>query len=119
MREILAAPPLLVDVDKAVALDDRNIKKCTCKVCDGHYTTVVWVLSSSGVASYNNDTLVDLQAKHPPVPAPSLPSGSVGDCYLVAPLFVVLSSIKGFPRGTACGRNGLRAQDLMDYFNGA
>ncbi|GKA16517.1 putative reverse transcriptase domain-containing protein, partial [Tanacetum coccineum] len=44
---------------------ERNIKQCKRKICDGHYTAAVRVLSSSGVAPYTDATLDDLKAKHP------------------------------------------------------
>ncbi|GJS87973.1 hypothetical protein Tco_0770609 [Tanacetum coccineum] len=37
----------------------------------------------------------------------------------MAPPGVVLDMIKSFPRGTSCGRDGLRAQHLIDYLSGA
>ncbi|GKF77866.1 hypothetical protein Tco_0230336, partial [Tanacetum coccineum] len=36
---------------------ERNIKQCKRKICDGHYTAVVGVLSSSGVAPYTDATI--------------------------------------------------------------
>ncbi|GJX36460.1 hypothetical protein Tco_0248017 [Tanacetum coccineum] len=39
-------------------------------LCDGHYTAAVRVLSSSGVAPYNDATLEDFKAKHPLKHAP-------------------------------------------------
>ncbi|GKD19737.1 putative reverse transcriptase domain-containing protein, partial [Tanacetum coccineum] len=96
LRDTLAEPThLLSDIDISegdLDLSKRNIKKCKRKICDGHYTTAVRVLSSSGVTPYNEATLNDLKTKHP---------------------------FKSLPRGTSCGRDGLRAQYLMDYFSGA
>nr|GEZ78006.1 hypothetical protein [Tanacetum cinerariifolium] len=50
-------------------LEDRatrntNIKQCLRKVADGHFTATVKVLSSSGAASYCDDTIKSLKAKH-------------------------------------------------------
>nr|GEW65927.1 hypothetical protein [Tanacetum cinerariifolium] len=42
------------------------------KICDGHYIAPVRVLSSSGVAPYNDATLEDLKTKHHFKPPPSL-----------------------------------------------
>ncbi|GKD49697.1 hypothetical protein Tco_1278673, partial [Tanacetum coccineum] len=58
MRETLAefASPMLDLVEEDLDLNERNIKQCKRKICDGHYTVVVRVLSSSGVAPYNDDT---------------------------------------------------------------
>ncbi|GJR27317.1 ankyrin repeat-containing protein ITN1-like protein [Tanacetum coccineum] len=95
VRETLAesSPPML-DVDEEdLDLSEQNLKQCRRKICDSHYTMVVRVLSSSGVALYNDVTLQELNAKHP-------------------------FKIKSFPRGTSYGRDGLRAQHLMDCLSG-
>ncbi|GJZ90220.1 hypothetical protein Tco_0662147 [Tanacetum coccineum] len=76
-------------------------------------------LSSSGVAPYNDATLQELKAKHPFKSAPSLPDIPIDHHQLIASQDVVLDRIKSFPRGTSCGRDGLRAQHLMDCLSGA
>ncbi|GJT18909.1 reverse transcriptase domain-containing protein [Tanacetum coccineum] len=121
MKEALAesSPPLSDVAEEGLDLDERNIKQCKRKICDGHYTAAVRVLSSSGVAPYNDDTLEDLKTKHPFKPPPSLPHISIDHHHLVASPAVVLDRIKSFPRGTSCGRDGLRAQHLMDCLSGA
>ncbi|GJU10259.1 hypothetical protein Tco_1132655 [Tanacetum coccineum] len=77
------------------------------------------VLSSSGVASYNDATLDDLKTKHPFKHAPSLPHIPINHHQIVASQDVVLDKIKSFPHGTSCARDGLRAQHLMDCLSGA
>ncbi|GJR84358.1 hypothetical protein Tco_0155143 [Tanacetum coccineum] len=121
MRETLAeSSPLLSDVDEEdIDMGERNIKQCKRKICDGHYTAVVRVLSSSGVAPYNDATLEDLKIKHPFKPPPSLPHIFIDHHHLVASTSVVLDRIKSFPCGTSCGWDGLRAQHLMDCLSGA
>ncbi|GKB69849.1 putative reverse transcriptase domain-containing protein, partial [Tanacetum coccineum] len=81
VRETLAesASPMLDLVEEDLDLNERNLKQCKRKICDGYYTAAVRVLSSSGVALYNDDTLQELKAKHP-----------LQD--------VVLDRIKSFPR---------------------
>ncbi|GJQ95719.1 hypothetical protein Tco_0006858 [Tanacetum coccineum] len=69
------------------------------KICDGHYTAAVRVLSSSGVAPYNDATLQELKAKHPFKSAPSLPDTPIDHHQLIASQDVVLDRIKSFPRG--------------------
>ncbi|GJV26568.1 hypothetical protein Tco_1379263 [Tanacetum coccineum] len=121
VKETLAefAYPML-DVDKEdLDLSERNIKQCKRKICDGHYTAAVRVLSSSGVAPYTDVTLQELKAKHPFKSAPSLPDTPIDHHHLIASKTVVLDRIKSFPRGTSCGRDGLRAQHLMDCLSGA
>ncbi|GJS96181.1 putative reverse transcriptase domain-containing protein [Tanacetum coccineum] len=121
VRETLAesAPPML-DLDgEDLDLTERNIKQCKRKIYDGHYTAAVRVLSSSGVAPYNDATLQELKTKHPFMPAPPLPDSHIDHHPLIASQDVVLDRIKSFPRGTSCGRDGLRAQHLMDCLSGA
>nr|GEW43800.1 hypothetical protein [Tanacetum cinerariifolium] len=73
----------MLDMDEVdLDLSEQNLKQCKRKICDGHYTATMRVLSSSGFA-------------------------------------LVLDRIKSFPRGTSCGRGGLRAQHLMDCLSGA
>ncbi|GKC37854.1 hypothetical protein Tco_1050238, partial [Tanacetum coccineum] len=87
VRETLAesSTPML-DVDEEdLDLSERNLKQCRRKICDSHYTMAVRVLSSFGVAPYNDVTLQELNAKHP-------------------------FKIKSFPRGTPYGRDGLHGK---------
>nr|GEY14996.1 hypothetical protein [Tanacetum cinerariifolium] len=76
------------------------------------------VFSSSGVAPYSEVTLEDLKTKHPFHPAPSLPHIPTDHHHLIASSVVILDRIKSFSRGTSCGRDGLRAQHLMDRLSG-
>ncbi|GJY59895.1 hypothetical protein Tco_0459787 [Tanacetum coccineum] len=72
---------LMLDLDEEnLDMCERNLKECKRKICDGHYTAAVRVLSSSCVALYNDATLQDLKS---------------------------------------CGRDGLRAQHLMDCLSRA
>ncbi|GKE76552.1 hypothetical protein Tco_1542672, partial [Tanacetum coccineum] len=84
-----------------------------------HYTAAVRVLSSSGVAPYNDATLQELKTKHPFKSAPSLPDTPIDHPHLIVSRTAVLDRIKSFPRGTSCGRDGLRAQHLLDCLSGA
>nr|GEV20514.1 reverse transcriptase domain-containing protein [Tanacetum cinerariifolium] len=73
---------------------------------------------SSDVAPYKDATLEDLKSKHPFKHAPSLPHTPTDHHHLIASPAVVLDRIKSFPRGTSCGRDGLRAQHLLDCLGG-
>ncbi|GKA59752.1 hypothetical protein Tco_0759065, partial [Tanacetum coccineum] len=61
----------------------------------------------------------DLKTNHPFHPALSLPHIPIDHHHPIASSTVVLDRIKSFPRGTSCGRDGLRAQHLMDCLSGA
>ncbi|GJU81711.1 retrovirus-related pol polyprotein from transposon TNT 1-94 [Tanacetum coccineum] len=121
VREALTeyASPMLDLDEENLDLCERNLKQCKRKICDGHYTVAVRVLSSSGVAPYNDATLLYLKAKHPYKSASSLPNIHIDHHQLIASQDVVLDRIKSFPRGTSCRHDGLRAQHLMDCLSGA
>ncbi|KAI3776189.1 hypothetical protein L1987_45961 [Smallanthus sonchifolius] len=87
----------------------NNVKQCSRKVVDGHFTAVVKVLCSSGVAPFCNDTMKVLVAKHPILPPPVMPVSLLYEPPLVVDDDVVLECIKSFPKGTSWGRDGLRA----------
>ncbi|GKC34857.1 hypothetical protein Tco_1047241 [Tanacetum coccineum] len=117
---LVESSPTFLDVnDDDLDLGEQNIKQCKRKICGGHYTAAVRVLSSSDVAPYNEATLKDLKTKHPFHPTPFLPHISTDHHHLITSSTVVLDRIKSFPRGTSCGRDGLRAQHLMDCLSGA
>ncbi|GJR00108.1 hypothetical protein Tco_0523092 [Tanacetum coccineum] len=99
VRETLAEPsPQWSDInEEGLDLSERNIKQCKRKICDGHYTAAVRVISSLGVAPYSDATLEDLKAKHPFKPSPFLPHISIDHHHLIASLTVVLDRIKSFP----------------------
>nr|GEW98666.1 reverse transcriptase domain-containing protein [Tanacetum cinerariifolium]GEX01993.1 reverse transcriptase domain-containing protein [Tanacetum cinerariifolium] len=80
--------------------------------------TAVKVLSSSGVAPYCDDTIKALEAKHSCKPPPSMPSITFSKPPLVAEIDSVFSCIKSCPKGTSCGRDGLRAQHILDALCG-
>ncbi|GJW26690.1 putative reverse transcriptase domain-containing protein [Tanacetum coccineum] len=86
---------------------------------DGHFTAAIKVLTSSGVAPSTPDTLHELEAKHPFVPPPTLSSSPLGEDVLLVHKDLVMNKIHSFPKGTSCGRDGLRAQHLMDILGGA
>ncbi|GJR77916.1 putative reverse transcriptase domain-containing protein [Tanacetum coccineum] len=95
-----------------------NVKQCLKKVSDGHFTAVVKVLCSSGVAPFSTDTLTALLAKHPILPPPVIPGSLPSEPPLVVDVNSVLGSIQSFPKGTSCGRDRLRAQHILDALCG-
>ncbi|XP_076958606.1 uncharacterized protein LOC143634397 [Bidens hawaiensis] len=107
--------PLAKHDDVAVC---ANVKQCLRKVADGHVTAAIKVLCSSGVAPFGNDTLKALVAKHPNLPPPVMPASLLSESPLVVNEDCVLGCIKSFPKGTSCGRDGLRAQHILDAFCG-
>ncbi|GJY87374.1 hypothetical protein Tco_0502002 [Tanacetum coccineum] len=84
----------------------------------GQGGATIKVLSSSGVAPYCDATIKALEAKHPYKPPPSMPSITFSEPPLVAEIDSVFSCINLFPKGTSCGRDGLRAQHILDALCG-
>ncbi|KAI3822031.1 hypothetical protein L1987_09612 [Smallanthus sonchifolius] len=78
----------------------------------------VKVLCSSGVAPLDEKTSKALEDKHPCMPPPTMPAFLPTDPPLVVETDSVLVCIKSFPKGTSCGRDGLRAQHLLDALCG-
>ena len=107
-----------VDIQKEKNARNTNIKACLRKVADGHFTAAVKVLCSSGVAPHNGDTVMALEAKHPHKPPPSIPSTIYAEPALVVEVDNVIGCIKSFPKGTSCGRDGLRSQHILDALCG-
>ena len=52
------------------------------------------------------------------MPPPSMPTTLFSEAPLVVEVDTVLKCIKSFPKGTSCGRDGLRAQLLLDALCG-
>lgn len=95
-----------------------NVRQCLRKVADGHFTAAVKALCSSGVAPYNDDTMKALEAKHPFKSPPTMPSNGFSESPLSTGIDTVLGCVKSFPKGTSCGRDGLRAQHILDALCG-
>ncbi|GKC48715.1 hypothetical protein Tco_1071460, partial [Tanacetum coccineum] len=121
VRETLLKPsPSWSSIDEEnLDLGKRNVKHCKRKICDSYYIAALRVLSSFGVAPYNEATLEDLKTKHPFKLAPSLPHTPIDHHQLIASPDVVLDMIKSFSHVMSCRHDGLRAQLLMDCLSGA
>jgi hypothetical protein len=106
------------NVEKGNCKIKTNNKQCLRKVADGHFTAAVKVLGSSGVAPYNEITMKVLGEKHPHMPPPSIPTTMFVEAPLSVEVDNVLKGIQSFPNGASCGRDGLRAQHLLDAMCG-
>jgi hypothetical protein len=90
-----------------------NRKKAVDLALKMRYGDALKFLLSSGIADTSPEVIAILKEKHPvedlPVPI---------DCTDIEPLQVteqqVVEALKSFPKGTACGRDGLRAEHLND-----
>ncbi|GJS17397.1 putative reverse transcriptase domain-containing protein [Tanacetum coccineum] len=73
-------------------------------LADGHFTAAVKVLSSSGVASYCDDTIKAMILSE--------------RTFVQAEIDYVFGCIKSFFKGTSYGKDGLRAQHILDALCG-
>lgn len=96
-----------------------NIQACRNEISYGHYTVAIRVLSSDGIAPCNEETFSELMHKHPDVAPPSIPVEPIECDAISVDAASVLREIKRFLKGTACGRDGLRTQHLLDAMSGA
>lgn len=121
VEKLLAASKKSQQVSKPNKMrkHNSNVQACKKKLSHGHYTAAVRVLSSGGVTPNTAETLHELRQKHPSAPPPIIPSENVGVAVLSVDSKTVLDAIKSFPKGTSCGRDGLRAQHLLDDLSGA
>nr|GEX69560.1 putative reverse transcriptase domain-containing protein [Tanacetum cinerariifolium] len=93
---------------------NKNVKKCKRHIRNGYYTATIRILSSSGVAPYNDAILEDLNVKHPFKPTPSLPHIHIDHHQLSASPDVLLDTVKSFPLGKSCRRDGLLVNKFHD-----
>ncbi|KAL8127113.1 hypothetical protein AgCh_014143 [Apium graveolens] len=105
-------------LQKSRNFEEANMFQCKRKLADGHFTAAIKVLTSSGVTPDTPDTLAELESKHPFVPSLVLISSVIGVDSLHVHKDLVLDRIRSFPKGTSCGRDGLRAQHLLDVLGG-
>ncbi|KAI3929440.1 hypothetical protein MKW92_001254, partial [Papaver armeniacum] len=99
--------------------ESTNIRLCRKKLSYGMYTAAIRTLTSKGVAPANAGTLAELKSKHPYSRPPKIPVTPPSQSALIATDELVLGRIRSFPKGTSCGRDGLRAQHLIDALSGA
>ncbi|XP_026453451.1 uncharacterized protein LOC113354296 [Papaver somniferum] len=97
----------------------ENLEACRKKLSYGHYTAAIKVLSSDGVTPCNEATLAELQHKHSTAHSPAILTESISCDAISVDTASVLKAIKGFPKGTSCGCDGLRDQHLLDAMSGA
>ncbi|XP_038698724.1 uncharacterized protein LOC119996235 [Tripterygium wilfordii] len=98
---------------------DINVQRAKCKVKDGQYAVAIRMLSSCGVASSSAATWQGLVEKHPQCECPTPSTFGNSAAPFEASMGAIEEAIKSFPKGTACGRDGLRAQHLIDAMRGA
>ncbi|XP_076925450.1 uncharacterized protein LOC143588286 [Bidens hawaiensis] len=75
-------------------------------------------VASGGIAPFGKDTLDELVSKHPILPSPSMSVSLLSEPPLVVDVESVLGCTKSFSKWTSCGRDGLRAQHILDALCG-
>nr|GEW29921.1 putative reverse transcriptase domain-containing protein [Tanacetum cinerariifolium] len=108
----------LQEKDDGITTLVKNILDGSALGSFGHGGAVVKVLSSFGVASYCDDTILALEAKHPYKPPPFIPRITFYEPPLIAEIDSVFVCIKSFSKGTSCKRDGLGAQHILDALCG-
>ena len=100
----------------AKALTIKRTKKL---VSHGRFKDAVKMLTSNGLAPINQSTIDLLRLKHPAshVQELALPTTPLTPALIVTPE-QVKQAIQSFPKGTAAGRDGFRAQYFCDMLNG-
>ncbi|GJR29728.1 hypothetical protein Tco_1105960 [Tanacetum coccineum] len=72
------------------------------------------MMSSNILTKSSKSNITALLAKHPILPPPVMPGSLPSEPPLVVDVDSVLGCIQSFPKGTSCGRDGLRAQHILD-----
>ena len=100
-----------------------NIQRCT-KIAreDGNFGKAIKSLQSHGVAPQGPVTNQILQDKHPsdmPLPkATSQQHSSHSSSEVLIDKEEVLSALRSFPKGTGCGKTGLRVSHILEMYGG-
>lgn len=80
---------------------------------------MIRILSSCGVSLATPDTLHELQQTHPYSRPPVIPTGNPSNAAIAVDVQSVVKALRSFQKGTSCGRDGLRAQHLLDATSGS
>lgn len=102
-----------------VSQEATNLRLCIGKLRKGLYAVAIRTLTSSGIAPNNEGTLNELRSKHPSAAPPQIPSIPIAQEAMTASADLVLGRLRSFPKGTSCGRDGLRAHHLLDAISGS
>jgi hypothetical protein len=91
-----------------------NMKRCLKLVTEyGQYSKAVQSLSSDGITEPSAETTIQLQEKHPSGQLPT-PVDLTGVESIQINMEDITLALRSFPKGTACGRSGLRVSHLME-----
>ncbi|XP_026458438.1 uncharacterized protein LOC113358943 [Papaver somniferum] len=98
------------------SMEERSVNRRKLQMIAINKALLCW---KEQAALSSPDTLFELQQKHPPARLPHIPAEGVAATALSVSIKDVLLALKNFPEGTSCGRDGLRAQHLLDVMSGA
>ncbi|XP_026422218.1 uncharacterized protein LOC113318286 [Papaver somniferum] len=104
--------------NKKISQNAINLRICLKNIRIGLFTAAIKVLSSNGIAPNDEATLNELLSKHPQAHPPHIPPHQAHLDNISTNSEVILNRLKSFPKGTACGRDGLRVQHLLDALSG-
>ena len=96
-----------------------NVSRAKSLVECGRLGAAIEALSSDGVRKITDEVVEALKAKHPEAPLPTRPETPPEGRPLNVDGDDVEKELMSFPRETACGRDGLRADHLKEMVRGA
>ena len=112
----LRKPPHLST--KKWSQEEANVRRCNHLVKCGRLGNALEALISNGVRKVNQEVINELRRKHPEASLPTRVDETDTEPIQVD-MGCVSSQLKSFPRDTACGRDGLRADHLKEMIQSA
>ena len=99
-----------------------NIQRCMRLAReDGNYSKAIKSLHSHGIAPQCQSTNEALQEKHPshiPLPKPTSKQSLQPPKLVQIDKDEILQALRSFPKGSGCGKTGLRISHLMEMYGG-
>ena len=92
---------------------DAQLDAALAAAADGQYGRACRILTSTGIAPNTERTWNLLKCKHPQAPKPEIDKEGTEAVQLESG-FNMIEAIRSFPKDTACGPSGLRAQHLIE-----
>ena len=97
-------------------ITETNVKRAKKLYRQLRFSDAANALTSEGTVEWSPEVLQKVTDKHPRADRPEIPEGAVPPALQVNEEAVV-KALNSFPKGTGCGRDGLRAQHLLDACN--
>jgi hypothetical protein len=102
---------------EAQDLEKANLERCKKFVEAQRLSNAIKALTSQGVAEMTPEVINILREKHPEAERPRLPDGPIPGQAVRVTDELVTKELRSFPRDTACGSDGLRANHVKEMYN--